>query len=346
MSATVQLTLIFDKNDLIASPYGDVAEGTSVTAEGWMTTDYVDVSRYVGMKVCLAARKTLQSVAFFDADRRYMSGIGTFSNDGVAEHPGINHVSVTTVQRFADVPEGAVYARFLTYDGVHDPMKDAAVVAYADADAYAEARSTAGWLSGRKIACIGDSLTEGDYGIAPCVANVHYRNYPFFLARLTGAETVNYGRCGASSSSYTERLYNAGYVDVKDADIVLLMLGTNLGLRDGLAEAYVQLVERVRADMKDGAQLILITPVHATEDPRWCNCGCNPNVQSAVEFIRAYAPKAGLPFIDAYADSPIQPENEDIYQANDGLHMCEAGLMAFATFIDGELKRILHTANH
>ncbi len=341
MNTAVELTLNFTEDDLVASPYGAASEGTVITSEGWKTTDAMDVSAYAGLHVCLAARKTMQSVAFFDADKQYLSGIGTFSNDGIAERPYISHPSVTTVQQFVRVPDGAAYARFLTYDGIHDPMQDAAVTAYTDEVAFSEAKASSGWLSGKKVVCMGDSLTEGDYGIAPCVANVHYRNYPFFLARLTGAETVNHGRCGANAHSYWDTLYKDGFVDVTDADIVLLMLGTNAGLRDGMADMYKHLVEHVRADMKPDATLVLITPPHATEDPRWCNCGFNANALGAAEFIRAYAPSVNLPLIDAYADSPIQPENEDQYQNKDGLHMCEAGLMAFAEFINGELKRIL-----
>ncbi len=341
MNNPMELTLNFDRADLIASPYGEVAEGAAMTSEGWKTTDFTDVSAYVGLRVCLAARKTMQSVAFFDSDKKYMSGLGTFSNCGIAEHPLVNHISVTTVQAFVSVPEGAAYARFLTYDGEHDPMKDAAVTAYTDATDFAEAKATAGWLGGKHIVCIGDSLTEGDYGIAPCVANVHYRNYPFFLARLTGAETTNNGRCGATAHSYRHGLYKNGFVDVKEADIVLLMLGSNAGLREDMAPAYKELVEALRNDMKPEGTLVLLTPPHATEDPRWCNCGYHSNVYSAVEFIRAYAPTVNLPLIDAYANSPIQPENEDVYQCNDGLHMCEAGLAAFAEFINNELKQIL-----
>lgn len=341
MPTMKELPLIFDRDDLIASPFADVAEGTALASEGWRTTDYVDVSAYVGLHICLAARKTFQSVAFFDENRKYLSGVGTFSNCGIAEHPGVRHVSVTTVQQFVDIPAGAVLARFLTYDGDHDPMKDAAVVAYTKASDLVAARGKAGRWSGRKIVCIGDSLTEGDYGIAPCVANVHYRNYPFFLARLTGAETVNHGRCGATARSYRHELYIPGFVDVTQADVVLLMLGSNAGLREDMAPEYVQLVEAVRADMTEGATLVLMTPPHATEDPRWSNCGYHPHVLTAVNFVRDYAARTGIPLINAYTNSPIQPENEDRYQGNDGLHMCEAGAQAFAAFVSEELLRLL-----
>ena len=337
----MNLPLSFDRADLCASAHGDAAEGSVVTAEGWYSTDFVDVTGVYGLYYVLAARKSMQSIAFYDADRKYLSGIGTFSTCGFAEHPGVNHISIATVQGFTPLPAGTVYARFLTYNGPHDPMKDAKVETYADEAAYAAAQTASGPLAGKKIACLGDSLTEGDYGIRPCVANVHYRNYPFFLSRMTGATTVNYGRCGYASESYRRLLYTPGHVDVTDADAVILMLGSNLGLRDGLAHEYKALVADLRRDMKAGATLILVAPPHATEDKTRSNYGYNDNVMSAVTFLRAYTAEAGIPFIDAYADSPIQPGMEDVYQANDGLHMCEAGCEAFAAFMADRIIRIL-----
>ena len=330
----IRLNPAFDRDDLCASAFGEVAEGTVTAMEGWRSTAPVDVSAYYGLGYCLAARKPLQSIAFYDGDHRYLCGVGTHSISGIAEGAWINHISVTVVQGFIRRPQGAVYARFLTYDGPHDPMKDTAITAYVTEEAYNAAAVASGPLHGKKIVCLGDSLTEGDYGIKPCVANVHYRNYPFFLSRLTGATTVTYGRCGATSASYLQHLYKQGFVDVTDADGVILMLGSNLGLKDeGLANAYRELVTLIRGDMKAGASLFLVTPPHATENPEKSNYGYNGNVLTAVAFVRAYAAEQGLPLVDAYADSPIQTENENVYQAYDGLHMCEPGYEAFARFM-------------
>ncbi|MBQ8813688.1 MAG: SGNH/GDSL hydrolase family protein [Lachnospiraceae bacterium] len=302
-----------------------------ITSDGWASTDYVDVSGYYALSYVLAARKDVCGVSFFDKDKQFIKG--------TAVGQGREEFTIATTQGSVIVPEGAVYARFITYNGDRDPMKDASVTGYrskADYEAYLASRP----FSGLKIACLGDSLTEGDYGLKVGVANVFYRNYPYYLAQLTGATTVNYGYCGITSSIYLEE-YRAGNVDVTDADVVILMLGTNLGLEGELGSAYEQLVNEVREDLKAEATLVLVTPPHATEDVTRPNYGYDQNVKSAVEFVRAFAAAEGLPLIDAYADSPIQPENEDKYQSHDGLHMNEAGYEAFAEFVAEELRKIL-----
>ena len=82
-----------------------------------------------------------------------------------------------------------------------------------------------------KIVCLGDSLTQGDYGDfgKRCIPNVHPENYPYFLSEILNCEVVNYGKCGFTSSDFIN-FYNSGAVDVKGADIIIIMLGTNGGL--------------------------------------------------------------------------------------------------------------------
>ena len=81
-----------------------------------------------------------------------------------------------------------------------------------------------------KIVCMGDSLTEGDYGYKiHGVANIHEENYPHFLAKITGAKVLNYGKCGFTSLDYIG-FFNENDLDLTDADIIIIMLGTNGGL--------------------------------------------------------------------------------------------------------------------
>ena len=48
------------------------------------------------------------------------------------------------------------------------------------------------------IICIGDSLTEGDYGIKgkSGIVNVQPKGYPYFLEKMLDCEARNYGKCG------------------------------------------------------------------------------------------------------------------------------------------------------
>ena len=46
----------------------------------------------------------------------------------------------------------------------------------------------------KTILCIGDSLTEGDYGSEPeGTANVHPEGYPYFLEKYLGVTAINAG---------------------------------------------------------------------------------------------------------------------------------------------------------
>lgn len=118
------------------------------------------------------------------------------------------------------------------------------------------------------ISCIGDSLIEGDYGVKgkTGIANVHKEDYPFYLSEITGAAVRNFGKCGFNPMSY-KKYYDEGMVDVKDSDIIIIMLGTNgcLGPKDDIKgnHDYECLVKKCCEDAPE-AEIILCTPPHAT----------------------------------------------------------------------------------
>ncbi len=194
------------------------------------------------------------------------------------------------------------------------------------------------------ISCIGDSLTEGDYGIRGVrgKANVQKENYPYFLAQKLGVKVKNYGKCGYRSTTYLA-YYKKDNINVEDSDIIILMLGTNGGQEPNDPDApenvaYDALVKTLQADAPMSAKLVLCTPPHATENPEYSNCGYAPQVKKAVEFVRAYAAAENLPLIETAKCPAFVAENEHIYQANDGLHFIEAGYIVLADYIGDALK--------
>lgn len=187
------------------------------------------------------------------------------------------------------------------------------------------------------ICCIGDSLTEGDYGIkgVRCVPNVHKENYPFFLAQLTGAEVRNFGKCGWRSVDMLD-WYEHGGLDLSGADKVIVMLGTNGGQSVTREtpdnDAYRRLIAAIRREQPQ-AQVYLCTPPNATTNPEYVNCGYAQQVADAVAFVRRLAPELGLPVIDLAASPRITPETEAVMQPNDGLHFTETGYRTLAVEI-------------
>ena len=208
-----------------------------------------------------------------------------------------------------------------------------------------------GYSTVKKIVCIGDSLTEGDYGVKgkSCIANVKPENYPYFLAKELGCETVNYGKCGYNAQTYLD-FYDSGEVNVTDADVIIVMLGTNLGLgEDKYRNAYSALTEKILKDKSDRAVLVLVTPISATTNPSMSNYHngkfaawvVNANEYILGDIANRYKDRDDVAIIDAYRNSPIQPDMEYEYQNADGLHLTESGYAAFAKYIAEEIKELL-----
>lgn len=194
------------------------------------------------------------------------------------------------------------------------------------------------------ISCIGDSLTEGDYGLKGkrCIPNVHAENYPYFLQQLTGAQVRNFGKCGFTAANFL-KYYQSGAVDVTGSDYIIVILGTNGGF-DPNAEtesnsAFEILLQQMQAAAPK-AKIVLCTPPHCTENPVYSNCGYMPRVLQAVEFIRRFAAQKGYPVIDLFARSEFTAETEAQMQPNDGLHFGELGYRTLAEIIFQALKTL------
>ncbi len=200
-----------------------------------------------------------------------------------------------------------------------------------------------------KIVCLGDSLTEGDYGIPGKrgIANVHAENYPYFLGKILNAETVNYGKCGYRASAFL-KFYEAGNVSLEGADFIVIMLGTNGGhSAEGDSHennCYKKLVELCVRDSGKNAQVVLCTPPHASSNPEYSNCGYMPQIREAVGFVRSYSKITGLPLIDLAACPLFTEETESVMQPNDGLHFAEEGYKALAGVIAEALTEIKEKA--
>ena len=191
------------------------------------------------------------------------------------------------------------------------------------------------------ICCLGDSLTEGDYGIFGMsgTANIQPESYPYFLEKITGCEVQNFGKSGYTATSYLAH-YKAGNVDLSGADKVIIMLGTNGGL-DPVHEVqgnadFRELVALCRRDAPE-ATIYLCTPPHVTVNPLWSNCGYRPQVEKAVAFVRGLAEELDLPVIETALCPDFTDENEGIMQPNDGLHFGRVGYEVLAKFVANSL---------
>ena len=230
------VNLEFNDAKLCTSKYESHGEGGFNTYAAWVSTNYIEIDGWYGIEYELAAHKLLQSIAFYNANKQYISGVGTTSMLDVA----------TTVMGFVMVPENAKYVRFVGYTGYSDmpAYTDCFVNVFTEKEDYDLAYGKSEYRE-LVVACLGDSLTEGDYGSNPAgTMNRKYKNYPYYLSKALGCKTVNYGKCGATSKSFYQNFYQNGSVDITKADVVVIMLGTNRGLEgEYMAEEIVKILK-------------------------------------------------------------------------------------------------------
>ncbi len=195
------------------------------------------------------------------------------------------------------------------------------------------------------ISCIGDSLTEGDYGVfgKRCIANVKEKSYPYFLKKELDCEVRNFGKCGYRAS-HSLAYYKSGEVDVKDSDFIVICLGTNGGI-DPMNfdapenKAYLEIIELCKKDAPD-ARILLCTPPHATENPEYSNCGYAKQIKDAVDFVRTLCAKNGYLMLDLYARPEFSAQTEYIMQPNDGLHFSEIGYLVLAHIVADAIREL------
>lgn len=274
----------------------------------------------------------------------YYDGTRYLSSFAVTAEPQNGFTKLTA----SNIPENATKIRFIAFESaLSDGIRPASVAAAEIS--LVEPEEEESLLKGKNIVCIGDSLTEGDYGSNPAgTMNVHAENYPYFLAEITGANVKNAGRCGYSAELY----YNNQLSKVElseETDIVLIMLGTNNGLTDTIdtdtsashyssyaktqTGYYARIIETCMERTNGQAQIILITPPVTTQRNR-------TSLETTVSVIKKFGEKYGLPVIDNYYACGITYENIGKYMPIDELHCGYTGYKLLATYIASRVSDI------
>ena len=319
-------------------------DGSETENADWSVTDYLSVSDFDILQYCLSVRSGVLSLAFYDADKTFINGVSGSTNGGNDGY------TVAIYQK--DIPENASFVRLSRHKNfdLTSAKLSRAIGDEVNGHCLTKDQTT---FAGKKILCVGDSLTYGDYGTTvPGRGYPHNENYPYYLAKYTGASVEWYARGGYTATNlygdYHDGIFSGagrdGEYSAKDADFVIVMLGTNGGLtKNGKAhfESYRKLVEGLKKDMKAGAKLILMTPPHATKDPSKVNYGYAENVSDAYGAVYALAKEQNLPVFDVYRDSGLSEKNETLMQPNDGLHFGGVGYSTLAAFVTNELKLLV-----
>ncbi len=215
-------------------------------------------------------------------------------------------------------------------------------------------------LAGKKIAFLGDSITEG------CGTSSLEHTFWNVLGQKTGAQVFGYGIGGtriAPQRVPSDPRADQDFISrvdgmIPDADVVVVFGGTNdfghgdapFGTRgDQTSETFcgalhvlfTKLYERYPA-----AQLVVMTPTHrlSETDSVMNEFGVrrSGNLRTYVQAIRDAAEDFAVPVLDLFRVSGIQPSVPALREAYmpDGLHPNDAGHAKIADKLIGFLQTL------
>ena len=199
-------------------------------------------------------------------------------------------------------------------------------------------------LKGKKVYFLGDSITAG-VGVS-----AYDKSYVSVFAKLSGAKVENYGISGTRIAKQTEKTQEqcdrdfVGRVDEmkENADVVVVFGGTNdFGHGDAEVGDFNSRSEYTFYGAMHSlcmkllnkyplAHIVFVTPLHReTEDAKINSRGKAVKLPLAgyVSIIKEIAAYYGLPVLDLFSESGIQPRIETIKNLYmpDGLHPSDLG---------------------
>ena len=204
-----------------------------------------------------------------------------------------------------------------------------------------------------KVLCVGDSLTEGDYGSDPAgTANVHSKNYPYYLAKYLGTSNVyNLGRSGYTASVY----WNNNVIQNFDfqkflPNVIVIMISANAAINDGLSTdvepfngylnyantqcgCYCKIIEYCMERTSKEAQIFLCQTPHVGIK----RSGNRSNAINSYSPVLKIAERYSLPVIDLFKNGGFSDFNQDVMQPIDNLHFSEIGYSKMGTFIGSNI---------
>lgn len=214
-------------------------------------------------------------------------------------------------------------------------------------------------LKGKNIFFLGDSITEG------VGASEYDKSYVPVFAELSGANVKNYGISGsriARQKARTDNSYDKDFVERADemepnADVIAVFGGTNdfghgdakLGDFDSRNEytfygAMHCLCIRL-LNKYPNVEIVFMTPLHRKKENAEIKENGLPNevpLSGYVAIIKEVARYYGLPVLDLFAGSGLQPEVDIIKQEYmpDGLHPSDKGHKRIAERLYGFLSAL------
>lgn len=276
----------------------------------WSQTDYIDVEGFNSMTFSTAGYHsgdtTVENVTFYDVNKCRISGF--FGN--------ISDNNARIVTATIPIPDRTKYISL-----AYNPLLDA------------NPTLVLSKIKTTNIICIGDSITEGYISVNEISEN----NYPNYLQSFLGDgySVVNAGVGGTHAVSWWE-IYKE-YIDVSQADIVIIMLGANGGFEDsfkslpapytsyenypeeGVTVSSCKLVEWLE-ELNPDLKIIMMTPTYVDQNIAPLNARA---AEMQRTLMPLFAERYHYSVIDLFKLEGVNETNSSEWLSDDGVHHTE-----------------------
>ena len=240
-------------------------------------SDFIDISDITGIFMNVTEYYDYVSgIAFYDENKLYISGVGIDNNNNLGQISEIqlkgHYMRLTCIT--------ASINKFKLYTSIKQIIKSTNrnEEELINPCFYKENPNLIKMFN--RIICIGDSYTEG---------SIEYRNesgevrqsvaseysYPTILSKMSGVETVNYGRSGYTSSRWFNEYKDT---DLSGFDCAIIFLGINDWYNNGQTlntESYSGIINKLRNENR-GIPIFCVT---ITQNYKSSACNLNEQIR-------------------------------------------------------------------
>lgn len=184
------------------------------------------------------------------------------------------------------------------------------------------------------VVCIGDSLTRGYNGSYEVGSKNRDFGYPWVLSRRTRLNVYNYGRSGATPTTWFDAL---GTNDYSSFDMAIICLGRNGGISSNEDKtSYQNIINKLKSDNEH--MTIFICSLPALYD------SISDEDVAINNRIKTIADTNNIPYIDIWGDyGNAKYRTEDVHFKSIGyMMMCDAIINGINKYIDANIDDYLN----
>lgn len=310
--------------------------GREVSNSGFMVSDFIPVNVNDVIRVTKNAALVGQTIQGFDSSKQFYAHVSETDNttfmqgtiqSGVSYirvNFGVNDSPVITINKAYNSSLAGTSGNVVT-------LKEG--YTYFD-DNYISQNTVKNECLFKYICCIGDSLTEGEYGSDSETQEsigIH-EGYPYFLSRMLYCQTENLGYGGQTAKTWwelKESKFTPEQLDFNRYDSFIIFLGTNGGVEgnpdpteDSQMGYYCKIIDKCRTEAPGKPIFLVGFPWSVTR------------TSQKVLDLQRLATAENLPILDLRLSKILTYENRLVNQPFDkALHYGRLGYLRFASEI-------------